>query len=86
MTRSEIFSVVESNIRKIVEEARGKEITEDASIQDLGADSLQVVEIVSRSMKELRVKVPRTDLMGARNLKDLIDLFESAHPHPAPTP
>jgi polyketide biosynthesis acyl carrier protein len=86
MTRSEIFSVVESNIRKIVDEARGKQITEDASMQDLGADSLQVVEIISRSMKELRVKVPRTDLMGARKLKDLVDLFENAQSHPAATP
>jgi len=86
MTRSEILSVVESNIQRIVEDARGKQITEDSTIQDLGADSLQVVEVISRSMKELRVKVPRTDLMGARNLKELIDLFENAQSHPAATP
>jgi acyl carrier protein len=47
-------------------------------MRDLGADSLQIVEVVSRSMKELRLKVPRTDLSRASNLRDLVDLFEKA--------
>jgi hypothetical protein len=35
---------------------------------------------VSRSIKELRLKVPRTELANARTVKDLLDLFErSAH-------
>jgi acyl carrier protein len=78
MTRSEIFSVVKSHIRNVVEEAEDAEIPEEASLAELGADSLQVVEIVSRSLKELRLKVPRTDLMSARNLKELVDLFDRA--------
>jgi acyl carrier protein len=83
MTRSDIFTVIESNVRKIVENTEGLEITEQMSLRDLGADSLQIVEVVSRSMKELRLKVPRTDLMGAQNLKELVDLFEKAS---APAP
>jgi acyl carrier protein len=45
-------------------------------MRDMGADSLQIVEVVSRSMKELKVKVPRTELSRAQNLGDLLDLFE----------
>ena len=78
MTRSEIFAVVKTNIRNIVEEAHDHEIKEEMRMSDLGADSLQIVEVVSRSMKELRLRVPRTDLMEARNLKELVDLFERA--------
>jgi acyl carrier protein len=77
---------VKSNIQTIVEEAQGMEITEEMSMRDLGADSLQIVEVVSRSMKELRLKVPRTDLMNARDLKGLIDLFEKAQAHSSPRP
>jgi acyl carrier protein len=76
MTRSEMFDVVRRNIQSIVEEAAGREITETTSMVDLGADSLQIVEVVSRSIKELRLRVPRTELANARTVKDLLDLFE----------
>jgi acyl carrier protein len=78
MSRDEIFAVVRGNIMKIVDGVRADAIREDVNMRDLGADSLQVVEVVSRSMKELRLKVPRTELSRARNLRDLIDLFEKA--------
>lgn len=78
MTRSQMFEVVRGNIERIVEEAAGHEITEGTSMVDLGADSLQIVEVVSRSIKELRLKVPRTELANARTVKDLLDLFEQS--------
>lgn len=78
MTRQEIFTVVRANIEKIVEGVDAASISEEVSMRDLGADSLQIVEVVSRSMKELRVKVPRTELSRATNLADLLDLFEKA--------
>jgi acyl carrier protein len=78
MTRAEIFAVVKAQIEQIVEGAQGKEILETHSMRDFGADSLEIVEVVSRSMKELRIRVPRTELSTAKNLKDLLDLFEKA--------
>lgn len=78
MTRAEIFQVVKANIERIVEGVDGSRVTEDVSMNELGADSLQVVEVVSRSMKELKLKVPRTELSKAQNLRDLVDLFEKA--------
>ena len=78
MTREEIFAVVRSHIVNIVEGVPVDAIVEDVSMRDLGADSLQIVEVVSRSMKELRLKVQRTELSRARNLSDLLDLFEKA--------
>ena len=73
-----MFAIVKGNIREIVEGAKDVEIREDQSMRDLGADSLEIVEVVSRSMKQLRLKVPRTQLSGATNLKDLLDLFEKS--------
>lgn len=78
MTRDRIFGVVCSNIMNIVDGIDADAISEDVSMHDLGADSLQIVEVVSRSMKELRLKVPRTELSRARNLGELLDLFENA--------
>jgi acyl carrier protein len=78
MNREQIFAVVRGHIVQIVDGAKPEMIREDISLRDLGADSLQVVEIVSRSMKELRLKIPRTELSRAKNLGDLVDLFEQA--------
>lgn len=78
MTRDEIFEVLKSNLFKIVEGSRDKAITETESMKEYGADSLEMVEVVSRSMKQLKIKVPRTELSTAKNLKELLDLFEKA--------
>lgn len=78
MTRDQMFAVVRAQIEKVIDGAKGKEILETNSMKDYGADSLEIVEVVSRSMKELKIKVPRTELSAAKNLKDLLDIFEKA--------
>jgi len=78
MNRAEMFDVVKANMEKIIEGAKGREILETNSMRDFDADSLEMVEVVSRSLKELKIKVPRTELSTARNLKDLLDLFEKS--------
>jgi len=76
MTRQEIFSVIQTNMRTIIPSMDGKEILEENSMRDFGADSLMMVEVVSRSMKQLKIKVPRVKLVPVRNLKELVDVFE----------
>jgi acyl carrier protein len=78
MSREEIFGVIKANIYEIIAGAQGKEIEESNSMRDFGGDSLEIVEVVSRSMKQLRLKVPRTELMEVNDLKGLVDVFEKA--------
>ena len=78
MTRDDIFEVVRSNLMTIVDDVSAEQISEEASMSDLGADSLQVVEVLSRSMKDLKLRVPRTELSRASNLGELLNLFEEA--------
>ncbi len=76
MDRTQVFDVIKSNIRLVIEGTETKDINESDSMLDYGADSLEIVEVVSRSMKELKIKVPRTELSTATNLRELVDLFE----------
>lgn len=78
MTRDAIFDVIKGNMQVIIEGARDKEITEQHAMRDFGADSLEMVEVVSRTMKQCRRKVKRTDLAQAKNLGDLLTLLENA--------
>jgi polyketide biosynthesis acyl carrier protein len=76
MNREEILSVLKSNMQEVLEGAKGKEISETQSlVSDFGADSLEIVEVVSRTMKQLRVKINRTKLAEPKNIGELVDLF-----------
>ncbi len=78
MTREEMFDVIKSNIAEIIEGADALEINESHSMGDFAADSLEVVEVVARSMKQMKLKVNRSELLRAENLSDLLDIFEQA--------
>jgi acyl carrier protein len=47
-------------------------------MKELGANSLDIVEIVSRTMRELKVKIPRSELNSLANMDGLIDLLLKA--------
>ncbi|HAJ60047.1 MAG TPA: acyl carrier protein [Cyanobacteria bacterium UBA8543] len=77
MNRNEMFSVLKSNIETIVEVAEGKEIKEtDNIVYDLGADSLEVVAVILRTQKQLKIEIPPAKLSQIEKIKDLLDLFE----------
>lgn len=79
MTRNEIFDVVKSYMIEIIDDVEETtEITENDRMADLGADSIDVVEVVYDSMRALKVKVDRTKLDSAQNLSGLLDLLEDA--------
>ncbi len=75
LDRVEISAVVHANIRAIVEGARGKPILETNSMRDFGADSLEIVEVISRSSKQLGIRVPRSALLKISNIGELVDAF-----------
>jgi acyl carrier protein len=75
ITREDVLGIVK---RHLVETIDG--LTEDAidpskSIVDLGARSLDIVEVVACSMRELKIKVPRDELMLLENVGELVDLL-----------
>jgi len=79
MTRDEILGAIKTNMLEVIEGARGREIREEHSlVRDFGADSLEIVEVVSRTMKQLKLKVPRTQLSDAHSIGELCDLFLQA--------
>ena len=78
MNREKVLEVVLKNIRLNVEGFEDGEIDSTKSIAELGASSLDIVEIVSSSMRELNIRVPRTELAGLKNINDMVDLLAAA--------
>lgn len=53
------------------------EITPDASfIEDLGADSLDVVELVMAFEEEFDIEIPDEDAEGIQTVQDAVDYIE----------
>ena len=69
------IEVVMRNLVDTIEELDGVEIDPAKSMRDLGANSLDIVEVVSASMRELKVKVPRSELNKLENINQLVDLL-----------
>ena len=75
VTREAVLEVVKRHLVDTIEELEGVEIDPAKSMKDLGANSLDIVEVVSCSMRELKVKVPRAELNKLENINQLVDLL-----------
>lgn len=84
MERNEILSVVLKHIERNVDGAEDVEIDPTKSMLEQGASSLDVVEIVSASMRELKIKVARTELAKLKNIDELVNLFYEIKNNPVP--
>ncbi len=70
-----VFGVIKSNILGVMIDLDPGEITPERSLADLGANSVDRVEILMNSMADLDVRIPRTELQGISNLQGLVDLL-----------
>ena len=75
MTRDEVIATVKKHIMDVVEDLPEDQIDATKSMKELGINSLDVVDVVSCSMRELKIKVPRTELSKLTNIDELVDLL-----------
>lgn len=75
MTKQEVLQVIEKHLIQSVDEIAEGEMDSEKRLPDYGASSLDIVEIVSGSMRELRVRIPRPELSDIENIDGLADKF-----------
>ena len=75
ITREKVLETVKEHLVDTIEELEGVEIDPSRSMKDLGANSLDIVEVVSCSMRDLKIKVPRSELNSLENMNQLVDLL-----------
>lgn len=72
---------IEAKVKAIIVEKLGvseSEVTPEATFtQDLGADSLDTVELIMELEKEFDVTIPDTDAEGIQTVGDAINYIES---------
>lgn len=78
MTRDEILGIVTKFIGEAVDDVDTATLDPSKSMVDYGVNSLDIVEVVSRSMRQLKVKIPRSELNKIDNIDGLVDLLHQA--------
>jgi polyketide biosynthesis acyl carrier protein len=78
MTRADVLAVVAKHLASAVDELDAATIDPGKSMKDYGANSLDIVEVVSGAMRELKVKVPRSELNKLTNIDGLVDLLHES--------
>ena len=78
MANDDIFAVIKKHLIDICPDIDEEKITPNVSMKDLGASSLDMVEVVSCSMRELGVRVPRQELSSIKDIQGLADLLQTA--------
>ena len=75
MTKEQIMDVIKKNIVANIDDIDGATIDPTKSMKDYGANSLDMIEVVSTTMRELKIKVPRSELADINNIDQLADKF-----------
>lgn len=74
MTKEEVFAVLKKYIlEQLEDEVEESDVTIDKSMLDLGANSLDIVEIISNTMRELKIKIPRDELAQIDTMEGLVE-------------
>jgi acyl carrier protein len=75
MNREHVVGVIIKHLQQNVDGLADQKIDTSRSMLDMGATSLDVVEIVSSVMRELEVKVARTQFANVKNIDQLADML-----------
>ena len=76
MPRDKILAIVKEHLMDNLEgDLEEADFDPSKSMKDLGANSIDIVEVVSCTMRDLRVKVPRSELANLTNVNELVDLL-----------
>jgi acyl carrier protein len=78
MNRGEILAIVVRNVAEAVEGLSVADVDPSRSMADHDLTSLDIVEAVSRSMRELNVTIPRPQLRKLGTIDDLVDALYGA--------
>jgi len=75
ITKEKILDIVKGHLMDNLEDLEEQDFDARKSMKEMGANSLDIVEVVSCTMRDLKVKVPRSELSNLENVEDLVNLL-----------
>jgi polyketide biosynthesis acyl carrier protein len=78
MNRDYIFNIIKRQTLNVLPHVNEASITIDEQLKNLGANSMDRMDIVIASMEELGVKIPLLELAKASNINALVEILYAA--------
>jgi polyketide biosynthesis acyl carrier protein len=78
VTKSEIFEIVVRNARDVLPTLSNQHIAANASLQALGANSLDRSEIVMMTLEAMQLSLPLAATARAKNIDELVKLLHAS--------
>lgn len=77
MTKEEVFAVVRRHVREVLPDTPESEIRPERSMRELGANSMDRMDVVVAAMDELGIHVPPVALAEVDNLGGLAEVLHA---------
>lgn len=78
MTKEEVLRLLIKNLKLTIPEFASEDLDTSKSYKELGVSSLELVRIVSASMKEMGLKMAPATLASVKTTDDLADVLMQA--------
>lgn len=75
MKKEDVVNQLLKNVKEAVPEFDLEKASADMSYKDMGVSSLDLVDIVNKTMREMDLKISPTDLGKVGTISELADLF-----------
>jgi polyketide biosynthesis acyl carrier protein len=70
-----VFAIVKGHIREVLPEVPEQEIALHRSLSELGANSVDRMEVVTLSLESLDLRIPLMSFAGVSDIQGLVDVL-----------
>lgn len=77
MTKNDVLEVVRKNTVEVLGNVSPADVRSEVRLKDLGANSIDRVEITTLSMEALGVMIPPVELARVSNVGELVDALHA---------
>ena len=75
MSKEHVFKVVKNIISEVLPDVQSDLISIEKNLKELGANSIDRMEVVTLSMEELGLKIPLMSFAQVSNIEGLVDVL-----------
>lgn len=77
MNQQQIFELIVKNTREVVYELEEHQFSQNDSLKDLGANSIDRSEIIMMTLEDMAVNMPMIELAKAENMGQLASIIHA---------
>lgn len=75
MSKEQVFEVVKKVILEVLPEVDAAQISMEKNLRELGANSIDRMEVVTMSMEELELKIPLMSFAKVSDIQGLVEVL-----------